>query len=202
VSGYVPPREGAWERVAADAAGFDPARLAAAVAFAESHNSDWPASQMAPDGRTWINATMNEPLPWGAPLGPIHPRGGPAGLVLRAGRIVARWGDLDRVDQTYSVAKSYLAILAGLALDRGLMRSLDAPVAETAIDDGFAPAQNRAITWRHFLQLTSEWQGTLFDRPDTVDHHRVVGLTRQEAPKGTPRALNRRARISSTTTCG
>jgi CubicO group peptidase (beta-lactamase class C family) len=109
--------------------------------------------------------------------------------VLRGGRIVAGWGDPGRADQTYSIAKSYLAILAGLALARGLMRSLDAPVAETAIDGDFASAQNRAITWRHFLQLTSEWQGTLFDRPDTVDHHRVVGLTPQEAPKGTPRAL-------------
>ena len=189
MSGYVPPRGSGWERVAADAAGFDPARLAEAVAFAEASESDWPRSLMAPDGRIWMNAAMGEPLPWGAPLGPVHPRGGPSGVVLRGGRIVASWGDVARADQTFSIAKSYLALLAGLALERGLMRSLDAPVAETAIDDGFASAQNRAITWRHLLQLASEWEGTLFDRPDTVDHHRVVGLAAGEAPKGTKRAL-------------
>jgi len=50
---------------------------------------------------------------------------------------------------TFSVAKSYLAILAGLALARGLIRDLDDPVRDYALDDGFESPQNLAITWRH-----------------------------------------------------
>ena len=38
----------------------------------------------------------------------------------------------------------------------------------------FDSEHNRSITWRHLLQQTSEWQGTLWDKPDTVDHHREV----------------------------
>jgi len=58
------------------------------------------------------------------------------------------------------------------------------------VDDGFASPQNREITWRHLLQQTSEWQGTLWDRPDSIDHHRDVGKSELgAAEKGTPRPL-------------
>jgi len=90
---------------------------------------------------------------------------------------------------TFSVAKSYLALLAGIAFDRGLIRSVDARVAETAPDDGFASPHNSAITWRHLLQQTSEWQGTLWDKPDSVDHNRQAGLTHDNRQKGISREL-------------
>ena len=48
--------------------------------------------------------------------------------------IVAEWGDTAQVDLTFSVAKSYLSILAGLAWDRGLIRDLDEPVCRTDVD--------------------------------------------------------------------
>ena len=51
-------------------------------------------------------------------------------------------------------------------------------------DDGFASPHNRAITWRHLLQQTSEWQGTLWDKPDSVDHNRQVGLGNDNSRKG------------------
>ena len=38
------------------------------------------------------------------------------------------WGDTSRVDMTFSVAKSYLGLLAGIAVDRGLIGDLDEPV--------------------------------------------------------------------------
>ena len=41
-------------------------------------------------------------------IGPVKPRGGPAGLVIKSGYIVAQWGDIDRVDMTFSVTKSFL----------------------------------------------------------------------------------------------
>jgi CubicO group peptidase (beta-lactamase class C family) len=176
--------------LAAREAGFDPDRLRAAITFAERSESDWPQSLMGDDGRLWINVTMNEPKPWGEPLGPVTPRGATGGLVLRGGGLVASWGDVARVDMTYSVAKSYLAILAGLALGRGIIGSLDERLSERGEDESFASAQNRNITWRHLLQQVSEWEGTLFERPDVVDHNRVVGLKLADAPKGTRRALH------------
>ena len=123
-------------------------------------------------------------------LGPVRPRGGPNGLVLRAGVIVAEWGDTTRADMTFSVAKSYLAALAGIAVGRRLIRSLDDPVREAAPDAAFDSAQNRAITWRHLLTQTSEWQGTLWDKPDTIDHNRDVGKSELGATdKGRARPL-------------
>src|SRR5206468_4861932 len=58
-------------------------------------------------------------------LGPVRPRGGPNGLILRGGFVVAEWGDTHSADMTFSVAKSYLAALAGLALTRGLIKDID-----------------------------------------------------------------------------
>src|SRR3712207_9230350 len=88
---------------------------------------------------------------------------------------------------TFSVSKSYLATLAGLAVDRGLIRDLDDPVREYVDDGGFDGPHNSRITWRHLLQLTSEWQGTLWCKPDSVDHNRVTGsdpIGRSEERRG------------------
>jgi hypothetical protein len=38
-------------------------------------------------------------------LGPMKQRGKPAGLIIKNGYIVAQWGDLQRVDMTFSVTK-------------------------------------------------------------------------------------------------
>ena len=54
-------------------------------------------------------------------IGEVRPRGGVNGLILRGGRIVAEWGDTRRTDMTFSCAKSYIALVAGLAFDRGLI---------------------------------------------------------------------------------
>ena len=125
-------------------------------------------------------------------LGPVLPRGGPNGLIVREGYIAAEWGDTSRVDMTFSVAKSYLAVLAGHALGRGLIDDLDAPVRNAGDGEGFQTPQNRDITWRHLLQQTSEWQGTLWNKPDSIDHHRDVGKSELGfAQKGQPRALGR-----------
>ncbi len=62
-------------------------------------------------------------------------------------------------------------------------------MADSALDDGFASAQNRDITWRHFLHQTSEWEGTLWDKPDLVDRNRHVGVGADNSRKGTHRDL-------------
>lgn len=144
-----------------------------------------------PDGQFVMTYDSGEGPPDNAVLGPITPRGPAAGVVYRGGREIARWGDVDRADMTFSVAKSFLALLAGLAVGDGLIRSLDDRVADSALDDGYASEQNRDITWRHLLTQTSEWSGTLFDKEDRIDHNRVVGLAVADAPKGTQRAMRR-----------
>jgi len=162
-----------------------------AVAFALAAQSNWPASMFMPDGQFVMTYDSGEKAPDNEVLGPVTPRGGPSGLVYRGGQKIAEWGDVDHADMTFSVAKSYLALLAGLALGDGLIRSLDDKVADYALDDGFASEQNRDITWRHLLTQTSEWEGTVFGKEDRIDHNRVVGLAVADAPKGTRRAMKK-----------
>ena len=152
--------------------GFDPATLAEAIAFARDEaETDWPhdlSKGLAASGSV-------EPPPWNEIIGPTRPRGGPNGVILRHGRVLGTWGDVGRVDMTFSVAKSYLALLAGLALEDGLIRSLDDPAGAYCPDGGFDAPQNRGITWRHLLTQTSEWEGELWSKPDLVDRNRQVG---------------------------
>src|SRR5574339_1243495 len=41
--------------------------------------------------------------------GPMRERGKPAGIIVKNGYIVAQWGDVKRVDMTFSVSKSFLS---------------------------------------------------------------------------------------------
>ncbi|MCW3474979.1 serine hydrolase domain-containing protein [Limobrevibacterium gyesilva] len=185
---YVPPPHGQdWQRITPAEAGFDSARLAEAIAFAEAHESPWRR-----DIKAQLEAGNFEPPPDNAIIGPTAPRGGPNGLLLRGGRLVARWGDTRQVDMTFSVAKSYLSILAGLAVSDGLIADLDEPVGRTVHDGGFDGPHNGAITWRHLLQQTSEWEGTLFGKADMIDRYRTLATEFRGSPahqKGTARPL-------------
>ncbi len=186
---YVPPNaeDGDWASIGLDQAGVDPSKLAAAIAYAQAHESPWPRD--LEDAGNVPGLTQIEPEPWNQVLGPLKPRGGPAGLILRGGRIAASWGDPGRIDMTFSIAKSYLAVLAGLAVGDGLIADIDAPVAETVDIPEFQGPQNGKVTWRHLLTQTSEWTGTLFDKPDQVDHFREVGADGDNSRKGQKRNL-------------
>ena len=182
---YYPTRDD-WRTIDPLDAGMDPERLADAVAFAREAETPWPRDLSR---GLAAGAAIKEPPPWNAILGPTRDRGAPNGLVIRGGRIVAEWGDTRRADMTFSVAKSYLSILAGVAVARGLIRSVDDTVRDYVLDDGFDSDQNRAVTWRHLLQQTSEWEGTLWDKPDLVDRNRQVGPGADNSRKGTHRDL-------------
>ena len=173
------PHPAPWPRRAAD-----PTTLAAAGRWAAEHETPW-----SRDLAKMVTGDFSERPPWNDTLGPVRPRGGPNGLVLKGGEIVAEWGDTTRVDMTFSVAKSYLSILAGLAWDRGLIGDPDDEVGRTVADGGFDPPRNSAITWRHLLQQTSEWEGVLWDKPDLIDRNRAVGGRPGAAPKGSHREL-------------
>ena len=182
---YYPTRDD-WQTIDAADAGMDGERLADAAAFAEEEETAWPR-----DLSKGLAAGTNtlEPPPWNKVLGPTKDRGSPNGLILRGGHIVAEWGDTRRTDMTFSIAKSYLSMLTGVAVAQGLIRDVDDPVREYALDDGFDSEQNRGITWRHLLQQTSEWEGTLWDKPDLVDRNRQVGPGKDNSRKGTHRDL-------------
>jgi CubicO group peptidase (beta-lactamase class C family) len=141
------------------------------VEYALAHETPWPRDLAA-----HLEAGFFEPAPHNAILGPIRPRGGPNGLVLRGDAVLARWGDTRQVDFTFSVAKSYLSLLAGIAFADGLIGDLDERVALTVDDGGFAGPHNGAVTWRHLLQQTSEWEGTLFGKPDVIDRNRNLAV--------------------------
>lgn len=146
----------------------------AIAGFALAHETPWPR-----DLRAHLESGFFEPPPDNLVLGPVAPRGGPNGLVLRHGEVLARWGDTRRVDMTFSVAKSYLALLAGVALADGLLPDLDARVALSVDDGGFEGPHNGAITWRMLLRNTSEWEGTLFGKADSIDRGRNLGVEGQ-----------------------
>ena len=190
LSPYVPPREDRdWEEISAAGAGFEATQLRAAIDFARSNDSPWPRSLYYPDGRYVGIVEWNETGPWSEVAGPVEARGGPAGLVLKGGRIVAEWGDTARTDMTFSIAKSYLAVIAGLAAADGLIDNVDAPVAARIAGPFFASPHNARITWRHLLQQSSEWQGELWGKSDQVDHNRQVGAGADNARKGVRRDL-------------
>ena len=101
--------------------------------------------------------------------GPMRDRGKPAGIIVKNGYIVAQWGDIKRVDMTFSVTKSYLSTVAGLAFDDHLIKNIDDRVSDYVWDGKFDGPHNSAITWRHLLTQSSDWSGCLFDVCDWAD---------------------------------
>jgi CubicO group peptidase (beta-lactamase class C family) len=116
----------------------------------------------------------DDPPPYNRLRGPVHARGPQSGVVWQQGRECAAWGEPERADLTFSVAKSYLALLAGVAQRDGLLPDEHEPVIRRVPGIGFESAHNRAITWAQLLTQTSEWEGVNFGLPDTVDRWRKV----------------------------
>jgi len=159
-----------------------------AIAFAQAHEVPWPRDPASDPARWGVHHA--DPAPFNRLRGPVHPRGGVSGVIRVGNREVAAWGEPDRADLTFSVAKTYLALLAGLAQMRGLI-DVDETIASRLPGIGFDDAHNRAITWAHMLEQTSEWQGTCLGMPDQVEHNRRVSHDPKppQGQKGERRAL-------------
>jgi CubicO group peptidase (beta-lactamase class C family) len=160
------PARGEWRRQAPAAAGFDQPKLDAAVAFAVAHEN--------PDTKDLAVAIPNQfrnEAPYNTLIGPTQPRGGASGLIVRHGTIVAEWGDTARADMTFSVTKTFLSTVVGIAFDRGLIRDVNDRVAGYMPKgtDLFTSEHNAPITWDHLLRQTSDWSGTLWGKPDWAD---------------------------------
>ncbi len=147
-----------------------------AIAYALAHETPWPRDPHAAPGpgQQPFGVHPADPPPYNVARGPLQLRGGVAGVVWQRGQEVAAWGDADRADQTFSVAKTCLGLLAGLAQGQGLLLDVDATVASQLPGIGFDSTHNRPVTWRMLLEQTSEWEGSCFGLPDTVDRWRRV----------------------------
>jgi len=174
---YYPAPGEAWTRANPAQAGYDSVALARAVAFAQTSEINWSLDMKAQLAKN----TAQEPYP--DIVGPYRDRGHQNGIILRHGYIIAEWGDTRRLDMTFSVAKSYLSTVAGLAFDRGMIRDLDEPVGKSVHDGGYSSAHDTPITWRMHLTQTSEWEGELWGKPDRAD--RRAGYDRPLRPAGT-----------------
>ena len=102
-------------------------------------------------------------------LGPTKRRGGPSGIILKNGYVIAKWGDTKRVDMTFSVTKSFLSTTALIARDKNLITDFEEPVVNYVWDDTFEGEHNSRITWEHLLQQNSDWSGQLWGGFDWAD---------------------------------
>lgn len=181
---FPPPRQ--WERRDPASMGMDPALLQEAVDFAISAESTALRDLAAGHPLSWGREPFDEAV------GPLKERGDMTGLVIRSGYVVAEWGEPERVDMTFSVTKTFLSTVIGLAWERGLIGDVQDPVREYmpplvlppgdgesgAEAPGYGPAvpillfeseHNRRITWDDLLRQTSAWRGTLWGKPDWAD---------------------------------
>jgi CubicO group peptidase (beta-lactamase class C family) len=153
-------------------------KIEQAVQFAIDHETSWSREV----GEEW-GIHHQDPPPWNRLLGPVHARGPVSGTLVVNGQTLISWGEPDRADLTFSIAKTYLALLAGIAHDRGLLPDVDEPVGARVSNIGFDRGRNAEVTWKHLLQQTSEWGGECFGVPDQVDRYRSVQF-QQTAPTG------------------
>ena len=95
-----------WQGLSVAAAGFNPDQLQAAIAFSAGNECKWPRSMYLPDGQYIGTAHIGDKAEHAEVLGPVVPRGGPNGLVLRHADLVAEWGDTRHADMTFSVTNA------------------------------------------------------------------------------------------------
>jgi CubicO group peptidase (beta-lactamase class C family) len=181
------PDASTWEKRAPETVGINASALQEAVRFAIENETN--ASRDLKQAH-YLSAFGREPF--GFPVGPLKERGDASGVIIRNGFIVAEWGTPQRVDLTFSVAKSFLSTVVGLAVQEGLIKSIHDKVYETMapiipyelsktgankadalgqadVIEIFATDHNKKITWDHLLRQTSDWEGTLWGKPDWAD---------------------------------
>ena len=160
---YYPGPHDDWRRHTPAEAGFDARLLDEAIAFAKAHETKAPRDLRLSHDLSFGRETHGEPL------GPFKPRGELTGVIIRHGYLVAEWGEPWRVDLTFSATKSFLSTTVGLAVEQGLIKSIHDPVSHYVTTGEFDSPLNAKITWDHLLRQTSDWEGTLWGKPDWAD---------------------------------
>ena len=182
-STYYPDKE--WHHKKAEEVGINPQKLKEAVDFAISSEAKSPRNLEQNHYQTFGRE------PFGDAIGPLKDRGEATGIIIKNGYIISEWGDPTRVDIVNSVTKSFLSTVVGLAYDKGLIKSIHDTVrqyvppiliyspllTENKADQFgknqllslFETAHNKTITWDDMLRQTSDWEGTLWGKPDWAD---------------------------------
>ncbi len=180
---YFPPK-GNWESRTPGSMGLSESTLNEAISFAMAHETSMPKNQELAQ----IYNFYKEPLSDG--IGPFAERKSSSGVIIYKGYIIGSWGDVNNTEQTHSVTKSFLSTLIGLAVEKGLIKSIHDKVVDyvpmiepydpnpyrTGDQIGqpqfikpFDSEHNRKISWDHMLRQTSDWEGVLWGKPDWAD---------------------------------
>jgi CubicO group peptidase (beta-lactamase class C family) len=163
-----------WQHKTPGEVGMNPALVNEAVQLAIA------ADTPGPHDMTQFLTNSFGKEPFFSLVGPIKDRGPASGLITRHGYIVAEWGDPSRVDISNSVTKTFLTTVVGLAVQRGLIKDVNDYARDYMPPhvDLFDAPHNQKIKWDDLLRQTSDWQGTLWGKPDWAD--RPVGATLDE----------------------
>ncbi|RYU96186.1 serine hydrolase domain-containing protein [Emticicia agri] len=180
---YFPPAN-EWQQKKPAELGLNAAKIEEAINFAIANDAKNPRNMEVSHYQSFGKE------PFGNGIGPFAERGEPTGLIIYKGYIVAQWGEPKRCDMTHSVTKSFLSSVVGLAVDKGLIKNVadtvvnyippielyGEPVNRPADDFGkpellqlFNTPHNKTITWDALLRQTSDWEGTLWGKPDWAD---------------------------------
>src|SRR5262245_10978332 len=179
------PATGTWEKRDAASLGLDKAKIDEAIALSIK-NQNPRTKNLAED----IPSTFGNEAPYNTVDGPTQERAGMNGVIIYKGYAVAEWGDTARADMTFSVTKSFLSTVVGLAYDRKLIKDVNdrvAPYMPQGVDL-FTSEHNAPITWDHLLRQTSDWYGELWGQPDWADRPGENGKTPADWPKRPRRA--------------
>jgi CubicO group peptidase (beta-lactamase class C family) len=180
---YFPDKE--WIQKKPGDVGVDEIKLKEAVDFAIAHETKNARSMEQNHYRTFGREPFREAI------GPMKERGPETGIIIKNGYIISQWGDPERVDMSHSITKSFLSSVVGLAFDKGLIKGVHdtvrnyvAPIKVYSTNlienkaDQFGKEQllslfetehNKTITWDDLLRQTSDWEGTLWGKPDWAD---------------------------------
>ncbi|MBO6793589.1 MAG: serine hydrolase [Balneolaceae bacterium] len=200
---YFPGQWGDWETRTPEQMGFNADSIAAVIEYAQANETTNPRSMEENHYGTFGRE------PFGDGVGPFKDRGDQTGIIIKDGYIIAEWGEPFRVDMTHSVTKTFLSSTVGIAYDLGLIRDVHdkvdaymAPILMANFDGDqfkadefkspkvielFKGEHNSKITWDHLLRQTSDWEGTLFGKPewaDRPDRDRSTWLTRERYEPG------------------
>lgn len=179
------PVAGQWQERTPSSLGVAEDGIQAAIHYAIAHEVKNPRNLEENHYRSFGRE------PFGQAIGPLGTRGEPSGLIIHKGYIIGKWGNPAACEITNSVTKSFLSTVVGLAFDKKLIASIDDKVANyvppievysatlvsrPAEEFGkpdllnlFDTQHNKKISWDHLLRQTSDWEGTLWGKPDWAD---------------------------------
>ncbi|HEX4369951.1 MAG TPA: serine hydrolase [Rhizomicrobium sp.] len=170
---YFPPKGDGWSTHTPQQEKFDPVKLKQAVDFAISAERTYsPELAKVADIR---DLRIAVPLEYGheafnTPIGPLKPHAPANGVILRHGHIVAEWGKTRDVDMTFSVSKTFLSSVAGVAFDKGLIKNVNDRVIDyVQPTPDFMLPHNQPISWDNMLRQDSGWIGTMWGKPWWAD---------------------------------